>query len=261
MKKILITFSGSAYDYSTQLIVERARKMGADDVWVYDDRWLIETDFWKLNGWLFDRLDNHGQTGRGFGWFCWKPFIILDALSRLNDGDIVLFTDADTYPVADFSVLFEECDRRNGMMLFSAVGCENQHWTKRDCLIVMGQDAERYRFCQHAVARFMLFQKGSWRVQQFLAEWLTYCLNPLAQTFDPSVILPEYPDLHQHRTEQSVFTLLAHKYGERLYREACQFGNSVDEDKDLYPQLFEQRGTIYAKNINGSAYRGVPGLI
>lgn len=254
MKRIYLTFSGSAYHATTAKIVHDAPRFGADEVVVYDDKRLIATEFWKLNGWLYNRPDKHGQNGRGFGWFCWKPFIILDALSRCEDGDIVLYTDADTYPIAPIGVLYDECAKRNGMMLFSAVGCWNTMWTKRDCLIVMGQDEPKYRDCQHAVARFMLFQKGPWRVSQFLMEWLTYCLNPTAQTFDPSVLAPEYPELHEHRTEQSIFTLLAHKYGEKLYREACQFGNSVPDDKDLYGQLFEQVGTPLPKTLSGSVF-------
>lgn len=258
MKNILITFSGSAYDFTTGQTVERAPRMGADEVRVYDDKWLVQQEFWKLNGWLFDRKDKHGNTGRGFGWFCWKPFVILHALERANDGDVVMYLDADTYPIADFRVLFDTCRaRESGMMLFNAVGCWNTNWTKRDCLIVMAQDEPRYRDCQHAVARFMAFRKGGWKVRQFLMEWLTYCLNPSAQTFDESTILPEYPELHEHRTEQSVFTLLAHKYGEKLFREACQFGESSQADRDLYGQLFHQQGTIYAKNLNGSAWRNI----
>lgn len=255
MTKHLITFSGSAYDETTRLIVERGPLLGADKVTVYDDRWLMDQEFWDLNRWLWHRKDDHGAEGRGFLWFSWKPFIIMDALQRAEEGDVVLFIDADTYPIAPFGVIYDECVRNGGMMLFNAVGCWNSRWTKRDCLIVMGQDEPRYRDCQHAVARFMAFQKGPWKVQQFLAEWLTYCLNPYAQTFDPSVLAPEYPELHQHRTEQSVFTLLAHKYGQRLYREACQFGATQPQDQDLYPQLFEQRSAAAPKTTRGSAFR------
>lgn len=258
MKNILITFSGSAYDATTQLTVGRAPGFGADDVWVYDDAWLIQQEFWQLNKWLFDRKDLHGNTGRGFGWFCWKPFVILHALSRLQAGDKVLYLDADTYPIAPLTPLFEECGRNGGIMLFNAIGCWNTMWTKRDCLIVMGQDEPRYRECEHAVARFMLFEAGRWRNQQFLYEWLTYCLNPLAQTFDPSVLAPEYPELREHRTEQSIFTLLAHKYGIRLYREACQFGAHSSQDRELYGQLFEQRSTSAPKTLAGSRYRNIP---
>lgn len=260
MKRICITFSGAAYTPTTRRIVEDAPKLGADEVLVYDDVWLMEQEFFYSPE--FQRIYTHKGVGnpnggRGFGWFAWKPFVIMDALKRCEDGDIVLYTDADTVPIAPFGMLYDECARRNGMMLFSAVGCWNSMWTKRDCLIVMGQDEPKYRDCQHAVARFMLFQKGRWRVQQFLMEWLTYCLNPFATTFEPSVLAPEYPELREHRTEQSIFTLLAHKYGEKLYREACQFGVHMPDDKDLYQQLFEQIGAALPKSLSGSPYRNV----
>lgn len=260
MKRILITFSGAAYDETTALIVDRARTFSADEVLVYDDRWLMEQPLWNDERfqWLYNHVGHKNPAGyrRGFGWFAWKPIVIMDAIRRCEAGDIVLYTDADTFPIAPLGALYQECARRDGMMLFSAVGCANQNWTKRDCLIAMGMDDDRWRFTQHAVARFMLFQAGNRRALEFLTEWAEFCLNRHCQTFDASVLAPEYPELHEHRTEQSVFTLLAHKYGEKLYREACQFGNSVDDDKGLYAQLFEQVGTTRPKNHGqGSRFR------
>jgi hypothetical protein len=123
----------------------------------------------------------------------------------------------------------------------------------------MAQEFYRSSFVQHAVARFMAFRVGGWKETQFLMEWLTYCLNPRAQTFDVSTIHPEYQDLIEHRTEQAIFTNLAHKYGYRLYREACQFGEGSDKDRDLYGQLFFQDGGKTAECIErGSAYRTNP---
>lgn len=260
MKKLLITFSGSAYDETTGITVERAPQMGADEVLVYDDLWLMGQPLFSdpRFEWLYTHKGvGNPNGGRGFGWFSWKPYVIAGALRRCDPGDIVLYLDADTYPIAPFGVLYDECARRDGMMLFSAVGCWNTNWTKRDCLIAMGMDEPKYRDCQHAVARFMLFQAGHPRAHAFLDEWQHWVLDQRCQTFEPSVLAPEYPELREHRTEQSVFTLLAHKYGEKLYREACQFGNSVDADRDLYGQLFEQRSTIRPKTLDGSAYRNI----
>jgi hypothetical protein len=257
MTKWYITFSGAQYHNTTARIVNDAPRMGADKVLVYDDQWLQShrQEFVQQNKWAWE----HPQT-RGYGWFIWKPFILLDVLDRMAPGDIVLFTDADTYPIHDFSMLYDKCQNDGqGIMLFSAVGCAHKNWCKRDQLIVMAQDSDRYRLTQHGVARFMLFQKGPWRPRQFLMEWLTYCVNPLANTFDPSVIAPEYPDLHQPRCEQAIMTNLAHKYGYHLHREACQFGNSVDNEKDLYPQLFFQDGShSYGQKRFGSDFANVP---
>lgn len=235
MRKILITFSGAPYDETTKPIVEDGVKFGADEVWVYDDKWLLEQEFYFQNQWLWEHPHK-----RGFGWYAWKPFIIWHALQRLQDGDIVLFIDADCVPIADFSILYDICEMDGGMMFFAAETHRHYKWCKRDCYVTMGQDDPKYYDVQAGVARFMLFQKGKWRATQFLMEWLTYCVNPRSTTFDPSVIKEELPGFIEHRTEQAIMTNLAHKYGQNLYREACDAGNGTNRNWELYGQLFQQ---------------------
>ena len=234
MKKVYITFSGSLYEKTTKLIVDDGLKFGADEVKVYDDKWLLNQPFYNQNKWLWDHPHK-----RGFGWYCWKPFIVYHALQSLEDGDIVMFTDADCYPISNFSMLYEQCDKDGGIMLFGT-GHKHSTWCKRDCYIVMGQDSPDYYNVNQGVARFMLFQKGKWKSTQFLMEWLTYCVNPLATTFDKSVIGEEPHGFVEHRTEQAIMTNLAYKYKLKFYREACQSGSHLPNDKNLYQQLFFQ---------------------
>ena len=260
MKKIYITFGGSVYDATTKKIVTDGPRLGADEVWVYDDVWVTEQDFYRRNAWLW----NHHHK-RGFGWYAWKPFIILDALSRLQDGDVVMYTDADTYPIADFSKLYEIADKE-GIMLFEANGQIHRNWCKRDCYIVMNQDDSKYYDVPHGVARFMLFKKGAWGPYQFLMEWLTYCVNERATTFDPSILgRPELEGFIEHRAEQAIMTNLAHKYGYKLYRGADEIGEKSSNDRDLYGELFTQRNDFVKKvgvnitaPVKGSVYRHVP---
>ena len=228
-------------------------------------RWLLDHEFYRLNReWWEKRDTKYDLDNRGFGWFIWKPFVLMHALEQASPGDVVLLLDADTFPIADLSPIYDRCVTDCGIMLFKAQGCAQQNWCKRDTFIVMGQDHPKWRFRQHAVARFMLFQKGTWRVQQFLCEWLTYCLNPFANTFDSSVLHlhcshTEYPELHEPRCEQAILTNLAHKYGLHLYREACQAGSpNVHPEDSFYPQLFVQQDVVGDKlDFNGSQYRNV----
>lgn len=276
MTKHLITFSGASYDWQTQQIVERAPQFGVDQVHVYDDTWLRKTGFFRHNQWLWNHPGDRNGHKRGFGWFAFKPVVILDALDRAADGDIVLFLDADCYPIHDLSPLYSECARNGtGMMLFNVVGAERFQymWCKRDCFLVMAQDEPRYWYAGAGVARFMLFQRGPWLPRQFLMEWLTYCVNPLATTFDENRL--GYPDIGpapgdkpkhvfaEHRTEQAIMSNLAHKHGIRLYRECCQFGNKVDPSLydpalDSYPQMFIQDGRRVTDDGSGSRFANVP---
>jgi hypothetical protein len=272
VRRIYCTFSGSMYDETTQRIVEDAPKFGVDEVRVYDDRWLMEQPFYGLNRWIFD-LKSRGEH-RGFGWYSWRPFVILQELERHQPGDVVLFTDADTYPIGPLEPLFYNChssdmDRKEclGMMLFAAEGWTQGQSTKRDCMIAMGADVvnnnirscvQLFRHHQHATARFALFEAGNYRAKQFLMEWVTYCLNPLCVGLDPSVLGPEYPEYQEHRSDQSILTNLAHKYSVRLYREADQFGDGTERDRDLYGTVFRQVGQYHQpRTLNGSRFRNV----
>lgn len=251
--RVLITFSGAPYEATTRLIVEKGYALGADAVRVYDDRWLLDQPFYQQNRWLWDHPHK-----RGFGWYAWKPFVIWHALSTLNDGDVVLYVDADTVPIAPLGVLFEQCARDGGIMLFASEGHMQREWCKLDCYVTMGQS--EHVDAPAGVARFMLFQKGPWRTAQFLMEWLTYCVNPSANTFDPSRTDLEWSGFIEHRAEQAIMTNLAHKYGLRLYREACQAGNTSCRDLDLYGQLFTQHDDGSPKRTvdpTGSTYFNV----
>ncbi len=256
MRRIYLTFSGAAYNQTTARIVDAAGPLGAETIWVYDDKWIMQTEFYEHNQWLwsYPHVGADRNASRGFGWFCWKPLIILDALSRLQDGDIVLYTDADTYPIAPLAPLYEECARIGGQMMFRADGCEHRQWCTQECFRVMGQEPFSG---QHGVARFMLFQKGPWKPQQFLMEWLAYCLNPQATSFRRDHGKPEAADFCEHRTEQAIMTNLAHKYNLKLYREACQYGAGGADDSEIYPQTFFQDGTVAPRTLEGSAFRNM----
>jgi hypothetical protein len=261
MKRFYITFSGQAWNDTTRKIVEDAPRFGADEVLVYDDKWLLTTGFYEQNQWLWHHPDPHGVPQRGFGWFSWKPFIVLHAMDHfLRDGDVVLYTDADTHPIADLRPLYDYAAEHEAL-LFKAQGCSVRQWVKRDCLEILGMTDPRWLERDHAVARFMFFKKGGWPIEQFLCEWLTYCLNQRATTFDRSVFAPEHEGFQEHRTEQAIFGMLALRYGYPLHREACQFGNAALEqfrEDEWYPQTFVQEWGSGPRDVGpGSAYRNV----
>lgn len=254
MRKVVCVFSGANYDETTAAIVERAPKMGADEVIVYDDKYLETTEFRKLNSWLWDH-----HKKRGYGWYAWKSYIIYDAIQRLSRGDVCMYIDADTVPIANFGTLFDLCAKEGGITLFEASAWPSQsQWCKTDCYYTMGMPDNRYKSQRAGCARFSLFQAGNWRATQFLMEWLTYSVNKLSTTFDPSIIADEPDDFTEHRTEQAIMTNLAHKYSVPLHREADQHGIGRDLDWNLYPQLFVQCPTTSHLNttapVLGSKY-------
>lgn len=266
MRRIYCTFSGRQYDETTQRIVEDAPGFGVDEVRIYDDRWLMEQEFYKVNRWIFDLRSRNEH--RGFGWYSWKPFVILEEMERLESDsraegwgpsrDIILWTDADTFPIADLTPLYEQCRKDGGIMLFAAEGWTQGQSTKHSCMTAMSQDTPEYRNAQHATARFALFETGNYRAKQFLMEWQTYCLNPQCIGFETYRGESEYKEYQEHRSDQSILTNLAHKYGLKLYREADQFGDGTDRDREIYGTVFKQIGCYdKPRTLDGSRFRNV----
>jgi hypothetical protein len=246
MKKIYITFGGKAYDDGLiEKIVNEGIKFGADQVIVYDDRWLIESGFVNAHPHLFQTFPQHG-----FGFCSWKPYVILDALSKAQPGDLILYTDADTYPIADITPLFDLC-QKEGIMIFEEQGCVNHMWTKRDCFIAMGCDEPRFHNGRHACGRFQLFKAGEFtsgppifnHTQDFVEQWLRFACSPKCSFHDAGQA-ENLPTFRRNSTEQSVLSLLAMKFGVPLHRTPDQNGFPIMEDcgqpGDTYPQIFKQ---------------------
>jgi hypothetical protein len=257
MNRILITFGGSAYD--RQIAKQSRCLLAGIKHKVYDDAWLIRTPFYELNRWIFERKPRHG-----FGFCSWKPFIIWHALHNFaQQGDVVMYLDADTYPQGDFSELFEYAERR-GIMLFEEQGCVNKTWIKQECFEAMYVDSHEAHEAMHACGRFQLFRKGDYLNHQFLAEWQTYSLNPRCTFHGGSRAgVPDDLSFIRNSCEQSVLSLLARKYGIPLHRTPDQNGWPVANEgaykvEDSYPQLFVQdgnRGNV--GDVSGSRYRNI----
>jgi hypothetical protein len=262
VRKIVVTFGGKAYDALTRRTVECAPKLGADDVMVFDDRWLMDTGFVARNEWLFEARPAWRGEGWiedvkfGFGHCAWKSFVIQSAFDRVDEGDVVLYLDADTFPIAWFGQLFPACAEAGGLLLFEEKGCKNLKYTKSDAMLAMGLSVED---SNHACARINLWQKGPLLPRQMLNEWWAYSVNPRCMLWDKSVLTADHPRFLRHCDEQSVLSNLARKYGVPLHRTPDQNGapqSADDPDVDFYPQVFEQRWADGDRSdLSGSAYR------
>ena len=265
-RNLLVTFGGSAYDNIIGQTVERGPRLGADEVFVYDDYWLVneDRDFREQNAWLWDHKGTHPNApqGRGFGWYTFKMRILFHALDRMQAGDVVMYVDGDSCPIDRFDSLFDICRAEGGGMFFGACGHLHHWWTTKTCQIVMGLDGAegtREKPVHAGVARFALFEKGKWKPMQLLAEWLAYSINPLCTTFEPGKLAGECADFHEHRTEQAVLTNLILKYGYPMHRELDQHNHFDVHPDDRYPVCFQQThtgGPVHDIG-NGSRFRKV----
>lgn len=153
------------------------------------------------------------SQSRGAGYWLWKPAIILDALRRSAENDIVLYTDA--------GVLFEDDPRRLTDLVKSAPIALFDHpksnegrlaqrnWTKRDCFVLLGADTEEHWNKDQLTSAFVACRNCS-DTRSLIEEWYHAATDDRVLTDRPNTMgLPNLDGFVDHRHDQSVLTILA----------------------------------------------------
>jgi hypothetical protein len=218
MSVSLVTLSNYLYKDSRQRLIDSAISHGIDSVKSLDFEDVKKSDFYQKN-------ENVLSNEKYMGYWLWKPYIILDAIERLNDNDILIYIDAGVEIIDSLESIIEECRINSDIIVCGNANDLNNAWTKRDCFVLMGCDSERFWHASHCDASFLMFKKTPTSIS-FLQQWLGYGTNINIISDLPNVCgLPNLPEYVDHRYDQSILSILAEKFQLPLYRVASQFGN------------------------------------
>jgi len=171
MRKILISYGNDPYKRSLDLLEKSSLEKGKVEKFIrYTREWLETTDFYFKNRYILD-------NPRGNGFFIWKPYIILKTMESLDEGDIVMYSDAAVEIIDDLSPLFQLAEDKDRVIFEIAGGHINKTWTKRDCFILLNCDEEAYWNDLQLTATFSLWKKTEENIA-FLKEYLRYLRDP-----------------------------------------------------------------------------------
>ncbi|MCJ7672424.1 MAG: hypothetical protein MUP67_10345 [Acidimicrobiia bacterium] len=200
------------------------------------------------------RIARHLQDDRAFGYWAWKPWVIFDALGRLDDGDLLFYADSGNVVLADLAPLFELCaSSESGIVLFdnqdgSPDGAlwKNGMWTRGDCFALMDATGAEFVDGLQVTAGYIVVEKRPSTVS-FIRKFLAACENYQIISDAPSTLLPNAPNFVDHRHDQSVLSILAVKNGIELERAPCQHADdiAVPPRRRPYPQLFDHHRRAY----------------
>lgn len=183
--------------------------------WTYEK--LRATAFYSENKATLD-------AEKGAGYWLWKPFIMLEGLREMQDGDCLIYSDAGVEIIADLTPLLRMAIETSGVMLFRGNGecCE---FTKRDCFFFLGADEPRYHHAPMVDASFIVCVKTV-QTSEFIAEWLASCQDFRVLTDEPNACgLPNLPGFQSHRHDQSILSVLAKRRGFELFAYPSQYAN------------------------------------
>lgn len=239
-KKILISFATNNRWYKSQQQLNSSAKHGGFNGTIdYTD---------KGREWEFVKKYQDISNTRGYGFWQWKPIIILDALSKLDEGDIVGYIDSGNLIINNLDYIFNICNEKDIVLFDNRDGNykqdthKNREWTKRDCFVLMDCDSERYYDASQVNASYQFYKKTPQTIK-FLEEYKQYCDNDNIISDLPNIIYKNLPEFKDHRHDQSILSLMAIKHNITLLPEPSEWGNYLQNRP--YPQLFlHHRGTI-----------------
>ena len=168
----------------------------------------------------FERKFGHriNYKTRGYGYWVWKPTIIIDALSKIKEGEFLLYTDAGcSFNKKGFKKLQEYTTLAEGSDLgILAVVLEDNKlekmFTKGDLFNFLEVREEPMVYNTPQIQSGLILIRKSEKSKQFLKEWQDVYLADRNLVNDSPSKSPNFPDFIEHRHDQSVFSILMKIY-------------------------------------------------
>jgi hypothetical protein len=246
---VFITFGAGGQNYyeAVNRVCNQAKKTELFDVikGITDNDLKNDSSFWSRHGSFI--MDNP----RGFGYWLWKPYIILKELEQMSYGDVLVYCDCGNeinYHARDeFKRLIDIIGKKQ--LIETSGGQPVRKWTKRDLLVQLNMDNDNILDQTQHQAGLTMYVKND-TILNFVTEWYNLCENYHNIDDSPSDI-PNHPEFIENRHDQSVFNILTLKYNLRC----TDFDPTYFEDWNDY-NLIRYRPAVTARNKTGtSCYR------
>lgn len=199
LEKILITFASEDYESKRSLTVSSTLPL-VDRVINYCPKDLDEV-FVKQNNKIMSQ-------SRGYGYWLWKPYIILQTIKSLDDSCMVIYCDSgDLISENIISKAKQHIDQ--GVFLVES-NHKNYQFTKSDCFVLMDCNDEKYWNSNQIYASISFWRNTDFSVY-ILEEWLKFCKNPQIITDSSNIYSNNHSSFIDHRHDQSILTNVAIK--------------------------------------------------
>jgi hypothetical protein len=209
----LLTFATSDFQRHAEALAQSALSVGFESARIATPDDVRASDFYTAHQAILDEP-------RGAGYWLWKPFLIRQEIAACSPNDVVLYADAGRNSYYRFA---SRPDALVAYMRFREQGCllgvsvpqvgPLKRWTKRDCLVLMEADRPEIVEKPLVQATWSLWSSTP-QALAFLDEWIAAAIDARCLTDAPNVMgAPNYPDFVDHRHDQSIMSILAHKMG------------------------------------------------
>lgn len=221
----LITFTDDNMTIAAKICKESALQNNIDEVKIFGPK-DIDQKFRKANAAILDQP-------RGCGYWLWKPYFIDRELSKMKEGDVLIYADAGVEFVNNINYAV---DRTRDIFLFGNM-YQNEHWCKGDIVKAVGC----WPASKQSQASVVIFRNIEVS-RKFVKEWLKFCQQPGLIDDSPSKE-PNHPEFRENRHDQAILTCVACRefiplhWWPAMYN-AGNFTYDHEGYPDEYPVLF-----------------------
>lgn len=224
--RIFVTFANAPWRRARVRILRQAKVMG-----VYD----------RLHG--FDEYGLHGsfrakykeqlvKGSRGYGYWCWKPQVILQVLEQMDEGDVLQYTDAgchlNTAGRWRLAEYFDMAERSvTGILAFqgkppaqplppltcSPLDLTEYRWVKGDLLDHLGVRENTSITHTQTIGAGVIFVRKCTSGINLVREWASVIADGFFLIDDTPSKSPNLPGFVEHRHDQAIFSLLCKRHG------------------------------------------------
>lgn len=180
---------------------------------------------------------------KGFGNYFWKPYVVNEAIRKIDDGDYLFYSDSGTIFIKSVRPLIKHMEKHQKSIMCFRLPLIEKQWTKRDAFLLMDCDTPFFTDSCQTLATYFIVKKCEESVR-FLKEYKDYATDSRILSDDNNVLeMPNYKEFLEHRHDQSILSLLSKKHKNVLIE-----GDISDYGFFPYRYLFDSRH-IYDKNM------------
>ena len=205
MKKYFLVYEDGTHTEDVQKLIESVKKYSDFEVVTFYKSDISE-DF------VLENKDILNST-RGGGYWLWKPYIINNVLSKIQDGDLLFYLDSKYYFTEDFTELYNEKIQNTDILVWNNKPNEMTVNFKYHCKpdVIHKYEMEDYAYNQNINDFWAgaIFIKKTTTSVRIMSEWLEMCCNYHDITDSPSITSNSY--FIDHRHDQSLLTIVLYK--------------------------------------------------
>lgn len=183
------------------------------------------------------------KVTRGFGYWCWKPQIILQSLRQLDDGDILIYADIGCEFIAsgakNLLSKLKELSKHDIMVASHSTKTDKawngdyreKIWTKNDIFRHFGVENDPQITDTHQICATAIFMKKSAKTLKIITQWLDTMKNHFELIDDSPSKNPNDEHFRRNCHDQSLWSVIAKKHklqtlflSHSLYYDGGKFG-------------------------------------